>query len=151
MKFKFGVKTLILMSSLLLSLCGFAQTKKITGKVVTKSGAGIAGAVVKVKGTNTVTLTDDTGNFSISVKNEDAILSVTSLGFKGDEKKVGANDNVIIELTDDATQLTDVVVTAYGIRKEAKRLGYTIQEIKGSDLTKARDANPVNSLAGKIS
>ncbi len=151
MKFKFGVKTLILMSFLLLSLCGFAQTKKITGKVVTKSGVGIAGAVVKVKGTNTVTLTDETGNFSISVRNEDAILSVTSLGFKSDEKKVGANDTVIIELVEDATQLTDVVVTAYGIRKEAKRLGYTIQEIKGSELTKARDANPVNSLAGKIS
>ncbi|MEI9955503.1 MAG: TonB-dependent receptor plug domain-containing protein [Ferruginibacter sp.] len=53
-------------------------------------------------------------------------------------------------MQDDPKSLTEVVVTAYGIKKEVKRIGYSVQEVKGSDLTKARDANPINSLAGKV-
>ena len=55
-----------------------------------------------------------------------------------------------MELTSADQQLTDVVVTALGVRKETKRLGYSVQEVKGSDLTKARESNPINSLTGKV-
>ncbi|MFT2536385.1 hypothetical protein ACMWQD_28820, partial [Escherichia coli] len=53
-------------------------------------------------------------------------------------------------LDDDPKQLSEVVVTAYGIKKETKKIGYAVQEVKGSDVNKVRDANPVNALVGKV-
>ncbi|MFT3704551.1 MAG: SusC/RagA family TonB-linked outer membrane protein [Agriterribacter sp.] len=67
-------------------------------------------------------------------------------------QEVALNNQTFVEITmqEDSKSLSEVVVTAMGIKKEAKRLGYSVQEVKGSDLTKARDANPINSLAGKV-
>ena len=128
----------------------YAQSRKVTGKLVNKSGLGISGAVIRVKETNYRTTTDDAGSFTVSIADNKSTIIASSLGFITSETKVGESSNITITLADDVSALTEVVVTAYGIKKETKKLGYTVQEVKGADLVKARDANPINSLAGKV-
>ena len=140
----------LLIAFLLGSLSVSAQQRKVSGKVVNKSGLGISGAIIRVKETNFRTTTDDAGTFTVSVADNKSTIVASSLGFITSETKVGESSNITIILADDITSLTDVVVTAYGIKKETKRLGYASQEVKGAELTKARDANPINSLAGKV-
>jgi len=123
--------------------------KPVTGHITSSEDQKpVAGATVSVKGSPKLTSTDQNGDFSISADN-DAVLLVTSVGFANREIKASGNLNNII-LSTDARNLNEVVVTALGIRKETKRLGYAVQEVKGEDLTKARDANPISGLTGKV-
>jgi len=108
----------------------------------------VSGATVSVKGSNKITSTDQNGEFSINADNG-AVLIVTSVGFASREIKASSDLSNLI-LATDARNLNEVVVTALGIKKEAKRLGYAVQEVKGEDLTKARDANPISGLIGKV-
>jgi len=94
-------------------------------------------------------LTDADGNFSIPASKDD-ILSVSYVGYQTKTIRVTDDAFLNVEITAGDNQLTDVVVTALGVKKETKRLGYSVQEIKGSELLKARESNPVNGLAGKI-
>ena len=126
-----------------------AQEKKVTGTVHTSNGLGIAGTSVQAKKSKRLVFTDNAGNFTLSIPQSETDLVISSLGFLTKEITIDGQD-MNITLLDDPKQLTEVVVTAYGIKKESKRLGYASQEVKGAELTKARDANPVNSLAGKI-
>jgi len=128
----------------------FSQEKIITGTVKNKDGLGISGATVRSSGSNRATITDTLGNFRIGLSDADKTLNISSIGFFAKSFPVSAGTSFNFMLQDDPKSLTEVVVTAYGVRKEAKRLGYSLQEVKGSELTKARDANPINSLAGKI-
>jgi TonB-linked SusC/RagA family outer membrane protein len=128
----------------------FSQDKIVSGRVRNKDGAGVYGATVRSSGSNRSTITDSLGNFRIGLTTADNSLFISSIGFFSNSFPVGTGADLNFVLQDDPKSLTEVVVTAYGIKKEAKRLGYSIQEIKGADLTKARDANPINSLAGKV-
>ena len=129
---------------------GFSQEKIIAGTVKTKEGLGISGATVRSSGSNRATVTDTLGNFRIGLTDADKTLNVSSVGFFAKSFPVTGNATFNFILQDDPKSLTEVVVTAYGVKKEAKRIGYSVQEIKGADLNKARDANPINSLAGKV-
>ena len=135
---------------IILSPSGYAQPKKISGRVIDKTGVSISGAIIRVKDSNLRTTTDETGIFTIVANDKAKSLIISSLGYLTSEKKIINDDINIITLTEDMSLLNDIVVTAYGIRKEQKKIGYSIQEIKGSELNKARDANPINSLEGKI-
>lgn len=126
-----------------------AQDNAITGKVVEQDGSGIPGVSVLIKGTSKGTTTDGTGSFKITVPAK-AVLVFRYVGFKTQEIAVSSQTNLSVVLAQDTKQLEEVVVTAMGIKKEAKTLGYTVQEIKGSEMVKARDSNPINSLTGKI-
>ena len=128
----------------------FSQEKIITGTVKNKDGLCISGATVRSSGSNRATITDTLGNFKIGLSEADKTLNISSVGFFAKSFPVSAGSSFNFILQDDPKSLTEVVVTAYGVRKEAKRLGYSLQEVKGSELTKARDANPINSLAGKV-
>ncbi|MGC4102614.1 SusC/RagA family TonB-linked outer membrane protein [Ferruginibacter sp.] len=128
----------------------FAQERVISGSVKNKDGIGISGATIRSSGTNRSTVTDTLGNFKINLSDADKTVNVTSLGFFPKSFPVTSGSSFNFILQDDPKSLTEVVVTAYGIKKEVKRIGYSVQEVKGSDLTKARDANPINSLAGKV-
>ena len=128
----------------------FAQDKIFTGRIQTTNGAGITGATVSAKASKQTAIADDLGNFRIVLGTADSVLQVSAVGFVSQSFTLSANSSAAFILQDDAKSLTEVVVTAYGIRKEAKRLGYSVQEVKGDELTKARDANPINSLAGKV-
>lgn len=140
----------MILSALFMSTGIFAQARKITGRITNSAGVGISSALVKVSETRAQAMTDDAGHFTLNVPAGRSTLVVISLGYLTAEKKIEKEEDVIIVLKDDTKALTDVVVTAYGIKKEVKKLGYTVQEVKGADLTKARDANPINSLVGKV-
>jgi TonB-linked SusC/RagA family outer membrane protein len=126
------------------------DSRMVTGKIQTTTGQGIAGATVKTLPSNKTTLTDSLGYFKINVSKGDISVQVSSLGFLAQTYTLRNESNFFLALQEDTKALTDVVVTAYGIKRETKKIGYSVQEIKGSDLIKARDANPINSLAGKI-
>jgi TonB-dependent SusC/RagA subfamily outer membrane receptor len=143
------VKSLVCSVFILLSVTAFSQTQNVKGKVFDAStSAPLTGATILIKGSNASAITTEKGEFTISAKDGDEII-VTSVGYEKYAARV-TGDFMNIGITASAQQLGDVVVTALGIRKESKRLGYAIQEIKGENLTVARESNVVNQLAGKI-
>lgn len=135
---------------LLLILTTVSYAQSVTGKIISESdNQPVIGASVKVKGTNKGAVTDANGRFSI-VSPGNNILQVTSIGFLPASQLVNEGSDVVITLQADKKALDEVVVTALGIRKEVKRVGYAVQEVKGTDLVKAREPNPVNGLVGKV-
>lgn len=131
---------------LTVSLITMAQ-RTVTGKVTGENNQPLTGASVAVKGTSNNTATDERGFFKLTASDND-VLVITSIGYI--KLEVKANDASTINLNVDPKNLNEVVVTALGVKKEVKRLGYSVQEIKGSELVKAREPNPINSLVGKI-
>ncbi len=123
------------------------QSNKVTGKVSDATGP-IIGASVVEKGTANGTITDLDGNFSLNVK-AGATLVVSYVGYKSEEVKAGRGP-LSITLKEDAKALDEVVVTALGIKRERKALGYGIDEVKGEALTKAKETNLINSMAGRV-
>ena len=118
----------------------------ISGTVVDADGPMI-GATVKVAGTNNATVTDLDGRFSLKCQPGD-LLEVSYVGFS--TKKVKAHQGMKIVMEEDKTVLSEVVVTALGIKRERKALGYGVAEVKGEELTKAKETNVINSLSGKV-
>ncbi|WP_082461567.1 SusC/RagA family TonB-linked outer membrane protein [Pedobacter sp. PACM 27299] len=121
---------------------------KITGTVAEESGP-IPGATVTNKNNGKSTSTDFKGGFTIIGALED-LLEIRSIGYKTKQVKVGSISANNIVLQSDSKSLDDVVVTALGIKKEKKAVGYSVQEVKGSDLVKAREPNGISSLTGKV-
>ena len=109
----------------------------------------LIGVNVLVKGTATGAITDLDGNFSVNVKNGD-VLVISYTGYATQEFVVKDSTPLNVTLEEDLTELGEVVVTALGIKKETKALTYNVQEIKGSEIIKVKDANFMNSLVGKI-
>lgn len=122
----------------------------IGGKVLTADGKPVVGATVMVKGSGKGVSTNADGVFTIEAKSGD-VLVISAIGFASKEVAV-KDETTAISVSLDArdAQLSEVVVTALGIRKERKALGYSVTEIKGEELTKAREVNMLNSLEGKV-
>ena len=118
----------------------------ITGTVEDANGPMI-GATVKVVGATQGTVTDLDGNFRLKCKPGD-MLEVSYVGYNPVQMK--ARQGMKVMMAEDKTQLSEVVVTALGIKRERKALGYALSEVKGEDLQKAKETNVVNSLAGKV-
>ncbi|OOQ60879.1 SusC/RagA family TonB-linked outer membrane protein [Mucilaginibacter pedocola] len=128
----------------------FAQTgNPIRGIIIDDHNQPIPGVSVMVKGTTFGTTTGVEGRFTISAA-KGQVLVIKSIGYVTEEITIGAETNISVQLKNDSKALTEVVVTAYGIKKEVRKLGYSVQEVKGADLVKARDPNPINSLVGKV-
>lgn len=121
---------------------------KITGKVVDEKGEPLIGVSIRVKGTTTGTQTDSQGNFSVDVDSK-TVLVVSYIGFTTKEVTVGTKTALTITLTTN-TNLNEVVVTALGIKKEEKKLGYAITTVKGDLLDKAKESNVAYSLTGRV-
>jgi len=128
-----------------------AQTVKITGTVTSNpDGETIPGASITVKGKKTGTTTDNNGKFSITADVND-ILTVSYIGYTAQEVTITAATTTLnVALDISSSSLSEVVVTALGISKEKKSLGYSVQELKSKDIATAKETNIVNSLAGKI-
>jgi len=144
---------LLIIPLLFLGILSSAQDRTITGKVVSlKDNGGVAGASISVKGKTTGASTKADGSFSVVVPAGRITLLVSSVGFTTAEHVVEANDNnIVIQLAEGATELTEVVVTALGIQRQAKTLVYATQSVKPSELTEIRDPNNVlNQLQGKV-
>ncbi|HEY4285512.1 MAG TPA: SusC/RagA family TonB-linked outer membrane protein [Puia sp.] len=138
----------VLLAVFLFPLITLAQ-KAITGRVLSKTDQSpIPGASVSIKGSKTGTATLVDGSFTIKANDGD-VLVVSGVGIVRQEQTVSGGE-LTISVTADPKSLNEVVVTALGIKKEVKRLGYSVQEVKGSDLLKAREPNPINGLAGKV-
>lgn len=124
--------------------------QKISGKVISSnSSQPVSGASILVKGKNIGTSTSVDGNFSIAAQQGDVLL-VTGIGVKEKAFDIATTGFQLLTVDVETSQLNEVVVTALGIRKDKKKLGYAVQEIKGEALTVARETNVVNQLAGKV-
>ncbi|NJN33042.1 MAG: SusC/RagA family TonB-linked outer membrane protein [Saprospiraceae bacterium] len=132
---------------LLWSALIFAQIQ-ITGKVSDVAGEALIGASVVEKGTTNGTVTDNDGNFSLKAAN-DATLVITFVGYTSKEVAVANQTTINISLTEGGA-LSEVVVTALGVSREKKALGYSVQELKGSDITAAPEVSPIQNLAGQV-
>ncbi len=140
-------KTLLV---LLISSTAFAQNQIIKGTVTdAQTGEPLAGVSVGVKGTPALVQTDKDGSYSISV-NPGATLTFTYVGSNREEVTVGSQTVINVKMRAASGQLSDVVVTALGIRREKRSLGYSVTTVTGSSLTEARETNFVNSLEGRV-
>ncbi len=122
----------------------------LTGKILDENNVEVQGATIANKKTGKTTLSKENGSFSIKVNDGDAI-SISVIGYES--KTIygnSANKIVVVELQKKALELNPVVVTALGIKRETRSLGYAVGEVNGEDINKAREINVMNSLAGKV-
>ena len=124
-----------------------SKTIKVTGIVKDNVGP-IVGASISEKGTTNSTVTNIDGNFTLNVKSG-ATLVVSYIGMKSVEVKASAKPMTIL-LEDDSKLLNEVVVTALGIKRDRKALGYGLDEVKGEAFEKAKETNVINSMAGRV-
>ncbi len=127
-----------------------AQTRVIEGKVVDENTEPIPGVNVLVKGTGQGTITDIEGQYRLNVSENADALMFSYVGYETQEVPIGTRSIIDVNLAVDAQQLGEVVVTALGVEREAKALGYAVQEIQGESITQARETNLVNSLSGRV-
>lgn len=122
----------------------------VRGKVVSSSGEPLVGVSILVKGKNRGMVTDLDGSFVIDDIGPSDILVFSYIGYATQEVTVGNSSDITIQLQEDDKALEEVVVTALGIKKEVKALGYSVTRIDGEDFNRARETNFANSLVGKI-
>lgn len=134
---------------LLCITCTATAQKKVEGVVKGTQGNPLPGASVKIMGTNTGTSTNAAGEFSLQATTTSTLV-FSYTGFITQEVPIGNRTSFMITLEEDAKALGEVVVTALGIKKERKALGYSVTEVKGDELTQARENNVANSLVGKV-
>ncbi len=140
---------LLLLNLFLIQTFSFAQTN-ISGQVSGEEGEPLPGVNVIVKGTATGTVTDIEGKYALNLGEEANTLVFSFIGFISKEVSIGNQSAVDVTLLTDAKQLSEVVVTALGIQREERSLGYSVQEINTQGLDEARETNIVNSLQGKV-
>src|ERR1700738_3376275 len=133
---------------LLLSTSSIAQNIDVTGKVTEEDGTPAVGAVIAVKGSKKATVTDAQGNFMLTIP-KGATLVVSYVGYATKEYTVNG-PTLNVSLSKQSKDLEEIVVTALGIKKEKKALGYAISTVSGDELTQARSVNVANSLEGKV-
>lgn len=122
----------------------------VSGIVKDEDGEVLPGVSIVIKDTQTGTISDGNGRYSIDVSSGSTILVFSCIGFKTEEIKVNNRTDIDVTLKYDVKLMDDVVVTALGIKRETKSLGYGVQEIKGNALTEARESNVLNSLSGRL-
>ncbi|MCX2679497.1 SusC/RagA family TonB-linked outer membrane protein [Galbibacter sp. EGI 63066] len=128
----------------------FAQEKAITGVITDQDGLPLPGANVVVKGTSTGTQTDFDGNYTIQANAGD-VLVYSFVGQQTEERTVGASNSINVTLEQDAQALDEVVVTALGISRKKKALGYAATEVAGEELNKLQQTDAISALSGRVS
>jgi outer membrane receptor for ferrienterochelin and colicin len=147
MKTKFnGILTLLLALVVQIS---FAQEKTVSGTISDNSGA-LPGVSVVIKGTATGTETDFDGKFSIKAKAGD-VLSFSYLGYMTVEKTIGDSNTVNVTMKEDANVLDEVVVTALGMSRQKKSLGYAVSKISAEQISQRSEGDIARVLSGKAS
>ncbi len=141
-----------------LSLCftfaciqAWGQAKSVTGTVYESDGkTPMAGVMVRVVDTNTIEVTSAEGKFSIRVPNNEASLSFTMMGYETKTIQVGVQSLVNMTMEESTTQISEIVVTALGITREEKSLGYAVTKVGEDVITSTVSSNWLNSLSGKV-
>jgi TonB-linked SusC/RagA family outer membrane protein len=124
---------------------------KVSGVVTDEKGAGLPGVSILVRGTQKGTVSNADGSFSIDVQNGDAVLIFSFVGYLSSEERVGNRTQLQISLQPDEKALDEVVVTALGVQRKSRALGYSVGEVKNEELTRVPQENIVNSLNGRVS
>ncbi|MDF1561092.1 MAG: SusC/RagA family TonB-linked outer membrane protein [Bacteroidales bacterium] len=134
---------------LLVSWTLSAQNTRVTGKVTDNAGLPIPGVTVLIEGTTTGVATDYDGTYSIEVPSN-GVLLFSAIGMESE--RVPVNNRSVINLTmvESSVMVEEVVVTALGIEKEKKALGYAVQDLKSDEIMRNKQTNIINSLAGKV-
>ncbi len=124
--------------------------RQITGKVTDEKGEPLAGATVSIKGTTQGSITGADGSFTLSIPNDQAVIIVSYVGYNKKEVAVGSQTVLNVSLAPNDGNLQEVVVTALGVSRESRTLGYAVSTINAEVMTKARETNIGNSLAGRV-
>ncbi len=134
----------------LLCTLAWAQDRTLSGTVTSaEDGEVLIGVNVILKGTATGTISDIDGNFSLSVPEDGGALVFSFIGFATQEYPIGANSIMDVSLALDVTQLSEIVVTALGIERDERSLGYAVQEIDGDEVNTVRTDSWLNNLSGR--
>jgi len=128
----------------------FAQDKSVSGTVSDDSGMPVAGVNIIVQGTSSGTQSDFDGNYSIMV-DEGAVLTFSYVGYSTESRSVGSSDTINVTMSEDVAQLEEVVVTAQGITRERKALGYAVSEVAGEEMEQRTEGDVARVLSGKAS
>jgi TonB-linked SusC/RagA family outer membrane protein len=142
-------KTVLLITVMLCSVMAFSQ-QAIRGRVTDDANKPVPYASIKIKGSDVGTAADANGNFSISARSG-AVLVISAVNFTEKEVTVGTSSNVDVSLASTAGTIDEVVVTAQGIRRKAKELGYSVGRVSNAEITNGRSPQLAQSLSGKVS
>jgi TonB-linked SusC/RagA family outer membrane protein len=147
------MKRICLIFFVILGLLGnslYAQDRRVTGTVTDHAdGNTLPGVTVMVRGTNIGTVTDQNGRYELSVP-ANAVLVFSFIGMSSQETAVGDRSVVNVALTPDVAILQEIVVTAIGVRREAKALGYSVQTVGSEEIARSGNVNTINSLTGRV-
>lgn len=121
----------------------------VKGRITASDGSPLYGVSISVKGTSRGTTTNANGEFSLDINNGETVV-ITYVGYETQEFVANNNKDLSIVLQPANRQISEVVVTALGIRRESKRLGYSVTKVNGSEFTQSREINIGNALTGKI-
>lgn len=128
-----------------------AQERVVKGKIVSQDDkAGIPGVNIVVKGATTGTISDADGNYTLSVPAEAQTLVFSFIGLETKEVAIGSQSVIDVSMASDVKQLTEVVVTAFGMERNKAALGYSIQSVEGDIVSKVPNQNVVNNLSGRV-
>ncbi|MBB1283473.1 SusC/RagA family TonB-linked outer membrane protein [Flavisolibacter sp. BT320] len=142
-------KLTFLFTFLMAVFMAVAQDITVSGRVVGSDGKALEGINVLVKGTSRGAVTRADGTFSLSAPSNGTLL-ISGVGYAQQELPLNGRSNVTITLGEASAEMTSVVVTALGISKETRRLGYAVSTVGGEQLSKARETNVANSLSGRV-
>jgi TonB-linked SusC/RagA family outer membrane protein len=149
-----SMKKILLMSLVLMFTLlhgALAQTRTVSGRVTDQAdGSGMPGVTVLLKGTTNGVSTNADGGFSLSVPETGGTLVFSSVGMTTQERAIGSETQFNVALVKDSKQLNEVVVTALGIERERKTLGYAVQTLDNQEITRASEQNLVRSLQGRV-
>lgn len=141
----------LIMAFTIASSAAWAQERAISGRVTSsQDGSPLPGVNIVVKGTTNGTVADVDGNYRVTVPQEGGTLVFTFIGLQSVEEEIGTRSTIDVQMAQDVTQLSEVVVTALNERRDVKTLPYASQELKSKTLNITQDANIKNALAGKI-
>ena len=144
----------LLITTVVIGLCFSAvsaQTRTVTGKITSKEdGSAMPGVNVVIKGSQKGTGSNATGNYSIEVSGNNPVLIFSFVGFEAQEVQVGTRSMVDVSMVLSAETLNEVVVTALGIKREEKSLGYSVAKVEGKELNRVAQENVLNAMAGKM-
>ena len=143
------MKKLSLILAMVISTIGFAMAQRtVTGTVSDTKGEPMVGASILVKGTTTGTISDVDGKYSLKVPESATTLSVSFAGFQSQDIALGASN--VIDVILEESILQEVIVTALGISKQSKSIGYATQQVSGDNLRESNTTNIVDALNGKV-
>lgn len=134
---------------LFIPLLVFCQSRQITGTVTDDKGVPLPAVSVIEKGTTNGTVTNEQGNFTLTLRGTNPVLVISYTGMQPQEIRVGSQNNYSVSMSAGG-QMSEVVVTALGIRREKRALGYSAQEVSGDALNQTKQTNIVNALRGQV-